>query len=66
MVLALRSLSAAQREAVVLTVYLDLTHEQAAAAMRVSQAALRRHLAAASTALHAALPGAPFQTGIGQ
>jgi RNA polymerase sigma factor (sigma-70 family) len=65
-VLALRSLPASQREAVVLTVYLDLTHEQAAAAMRVSQTALRRYLAAARTALRTSLPGAPFETGLGQ
>jgi DNA-directed RNA polymerase specialized sigma24 family protein len=55
-VLALSALPAVQREAVVLTLYLDLTDEQAAAAMRVSQAALRRFLAAARTALRAALP----------
>lgn len=52
---ALAALPPAQREAVVLTHYLDLTDEQAAAAMRVSQAAVRRHLAAAKTALHAVL-----------
>lgn len=51
---ALAALPPAQREAVVLTHYLDLTDEQAAAAMRVSQAAVRRHLAAAKTALQAA------------
>lgn len=55
-VLALAALPAAQREAVVLTHYLDLADEQAAAAMRVSQTALRRHLAAAKTALRAVLP----------
>jgi DNA-directed RNA polymerase specialized sigma24 family protein len=52
---ALAALPPAQREAVVLTHYLDLSDEQAAAAMRVSQAAVRRHLAAAKTALHAVL-----------
>jgi RNA polymerase sigma factor (sigma-70 family) len=52
---ALAALPPAQREAAVLTHYLDLTEEQAAAAMRVSQAAVRRHLAAAKTALHAVL-----------
>ena len=52
---ALAALPPAQREAVVLTHYLDLTDEQAAAAMRVSQAAVRRHLAAAKAALHAVL-----------
>ena len=54
-VLALRALSAGQREAVVLKLYLDLTDEQAAAAMRLSPAALRRHLAAARTALRGVL-----------
>jgi len=55
-VLALGSLPPPQREAVVLTLYLDLTEEQAAAAMRVGQNALRRHLAAGKTALRALLP----------
>jgi DNA-directed RNA polymerase specialized sigma24 family protein len=55
-VLALAALPPAQREAVVLTRYLDLTDEQAAAVMRVSQAALRRHLAAAKSALRPVLP----------
>ena len=54
-VLALRALPASQREAIVLTLYLDLTDEQAAAAMRVSRSALRRSLAAARGALRAAL-----------
>jgi DNA-directed RNA polymerase specialized sigma24 family protein len=58
-VLALRALSASQREAVVLKLYLDLTDEQAAAAMRLSQAALRRHLAAARAALRGVLPPSP-------
>jgi RNA polymerase sigma factor (sigma-70 family) len=52
---ALAALPPAQREAVVLTHYLDLSDEQAAAAMRVSQAAVRRHLDAARTALHSVL-----------
>jgi len=56
MVLALRALSAGQREAVVLKFYLDLTDEQAAAAMRLSRTALRRHLAAARAALCGVLP----------
>jgi RNA polymerase sigma factor (sigma-70 family) len=56
---ALRALPAAQREAVVLTLYLELDDEEAAAAMRVSQAALRRHLAAARTALRRALGWSP-------
>ena len=55
-VLALAALPPPQREAVVLTLYLDLTEEQAAAAMRVGQNALRRHLAAGKTALRALLP----------
>ena len=55
-VLALAALPPAQREAVVLTHYLNLTDEQAAAVMRVSQAALRRHLAAAKSALRPVLP----------
>jgi RNA polymerase sigma-70 factor (ECF subfamily) len=58
-VLALCSLPAGQREAVVLTFYLDLSHEQAAAAMRVSRTALSRYLTAAGTALRAALPANP-------
>jgi DNA-directed RNA polymerase specialized sigma24 family protein len=53
---ALRALPAGQREAVVLTLYLQLTHDQAAAAMQVSPAELRRDLAAGRTALRAALP----------
>jgi len=56
MVLALRALSAGQREAVVLKFYLDLTDEQAAAAMRLSRTALRRHLVAARAALCGVLP----------
>jgi DNA-directed RNA polymerase specialized sigma24 family protein len=55
-VLALSALPAAQREAVVLTLYLDLNDQQAAAAMRVSPAALRRFLAAARAALRTMLP----------
>lgn len=53
---ALRALPTGQREAVVLTLYLDLTNEQAARAMRVSQATVRRWLAGATAALHATLP----------
>jgi DNA-directed RNA polymerase specialized sigma24 family protein len=56
---ALRGLPAGQREAIVLTLYLNLTDEQAAAAMRVSQATLRRRLAEARSALRAALAGHP-------
>jgi RNA polymerase sigma factor (sigma-70 family) len=58
-VLALCSLPVGQREAVVLTFYLDLSHEQAAAAMRVSQITLSHYLTAARTALRAALPANP-------
>jgi DNA-directed RNA polymerase specialized sigma24 family protein len=54
--LALRGLPALHREAVVLTLYLDLTDEQAAEAMRVSQTDLRRYLAAGSAALRGTLP----------
>jgi len=57
--LALRRLPTGQREAIVLTFYLDLNAEQAAAAMRVSPATLRRHLAKATSALRAALPANP-------
>ncbi len=57
--MALQALPAAQREAVVLTLYLDLGEQDAAAAMRVSPAALRRHLAQARAALQAALPVSP-------
>jgi DNA-directed RNA polymerase specialized sigma24 family protein len=57
--LALRRLPTGQREAIVLTFYLDLSAEQAAAAMRVSPATLRRHLARATSALRAALPANP-------
>jgi hypothetical protein len=42
--LALAGCQPGQREAIVLTVYLDLNPEQAAAAMRVSLATLRRRL----------------------
>jgi DNA-directed RNA polymerase specialized sigma24 family protein len=45
--LALRRPPAGQREAIVLTRYLDLNPEQAAAARRVSLATLRRRLAEA-------------------
>jgi DNA-directed RNA polymerase specialized sigma24 family protein len=56
---ALRGLPAGQREAIVLTLYLNLTDEQAAAAMRVSQATLRRRLTEARSALRAAVPSNP-------
>jgi DNA-directed RNA polymerase specialized sigma24 family protein len=50
---ALRELRPAEREAVVLTLYLDLTEEQAAAVAGLSLVALRRRLAAARRALGA-------------
>jgi DNA-directed RNA polymerase specialized sigma24 family protein len=56
---ALYRLPAAQREAVVLSLYLDLTAEQAALAMRVRPAAVRRNLALARAALRSALPAPP-------
>lgn len=57
--LALRRLPTSQREAIVLTFYLNLSAEQAAAAMRVSPATLRRQLAKATSALRAVLPANP-------
>ena len=48
---ALRSLPARQREALVLSYYGDLPEAQVAAAMGVSQGAVRRHLAQATAAL---------------
>jgi RNA polymerase sigma-70 factor (sigma-E family) len=48
---ALRSLPARQREALVLRYYGDLPEAQVAAAMGVSQAAVRRHLARATAAV---------------
>jgi DNA-directed RNA polymerase specialized sigma24 family protein len=56
-VAALQALPAGQREAIVLSLYLDLTDEQAAAAMRVSPATVRHFLAAARTRLRTLLPG---------
>jgi len=41
------------------TLYLDLSPEQAAAALRVSLATLRRRLAEARSALRAVLPSKP-------
>jgi DNA-directed RNA polymerase specialized sigma24 family protein len=54
-VLALRALRSSQREAVVLTLYLDLSEEEAAAITGASQAALRRALASAVRTLRAEL-----------
>jgi DNA-directed RNA polymerase specialized sigma24 family protein len=56
-VAALRGLPAGAREALVLTYYLDLTEQQAAALAGVSLASMRRNLAAAMRALPADLPG---------
>ncbi len=52
-VLGLMTLRQAEREAVVLTSYLDLSERQAAAAAGVSEAALRRDLASATEVLRA-------------
>jgi DNA-directed RNA polymerase specialized sigma24 family protein len=57
--LALRRLPTGQREAIVLTLYLDLSPEQAAAAMRMSPAKLRRRLAEGRSTLRALLPSNP-------
>ncbi len=51
--------AASQREAIVLTFYLDLSPEQAAAACRVTLATPRRRLAEARSALRAVLPSNP-------
>jgi DNA-directed RNA polymerase specialized sigma24 family protein len=56
-VAALRRLPAGPREALVLTYYLDLTEQQAAAIAGVSLTLLRRNLAVALGALPADLPG---------
>jgi DNA-directed RNA polymerase specialized sigma24 family protein len=56
MVHALRSLRRNGREAVVLTIYLDLSEQQAAAIARVSQPALHHHLVGAMRELDAYLP----------
>jgi DNA-directed RNA polymerase specialized sigma24 family protein len=56
-VLALLTLRPAEREALVLTRYLDLPERQAAAVAGVSQTALRRDLAIAIEVLRARLPG---------
>ncbi|HXW46653.1 MAG TPA: hypothetical protein VEL03_17820 [Streptosporangiaceae bacterium] len=56
-VVGLLTLRPAEREAIVLTRYLDLPERQAAAAAGVSQAALRRDLASAIKLLGAQLAG---------
>ena len=58
MFLALRR-PTGQREAIALTLYLDLSPEQAAVATRVSLARLRRRLAKARPVLTTALPSTP-------
>jgi DNA-directed RNA polymerase specialized sigma24 family protein len=55
----LTSLSASQREAVVLRHYLELSDEETAAAMGASPRAVRRSLEEARLALAAVLPGEP-------
>jgi DNA-directed RNA polymerase specialized sigma24 family protein len=56
-VVGLLTLSLAEREAIVLTSYLDLAEGQAAAAAGITAAALRRDLAAATKVLQALLSG---------
>jgi RNA polymerase sigma factor (sigma-70 family) len=56
---ALRSLPARQREALVLRFYGDLPEEHVAAAMGVSKAAVRRHLAGATAALQTVVEMGP-------
>jgi DNA-directed RNA polymerase specialized sigma24 family protein len=56
-VTALRGLPSSAREALVLTYYLDLTEQQAAAMAGISLTALRRNLDAALRSLPAELPG---------
>jgi DNA-directed RNA polymerase specialized sigma24 family protein len=55
----LGSLSASQREAVVLRHYVDLSEKDAAAVMGASEQAVRRSLARAITVLRAAMPDSP-------
>ena len=52
---ALRSLPARQREAIVLRFYLDLSEAEAAAAMQISEGALKSHTARAKAALRCLL-----------
>jgi RNA polymerase sigma-70 factor (sigma-E family) len=52
---ALRSLPARQREAIVLRFYLDLSEEQVAAAMQISQGAVKSHTARGKAALRSLL-----------
>jgi DNA-directed RNA polymerase specialized sigma24 family protein len=59
MVMALRSLRAPEREAVVLTLYLDLPEQEVAALTGQSRAALRHNLATAASVLSGQLPDEP-------
>jgi len=52
---ALRSLPTRQREALVLRFYLDLSEEQVASAMRISQGAVKSHTARGKAALRSLL-----------
>jgi len=52
---ALRSLSARQREAVMLRYYLDLSEEEVASAMNISRGAVKSHTARAKAALRSVL-----------
>jgi RNA polymerase sigma-70 factor (sigma-E family) len=54
-VAALRTLPTRQREALVLRFYLDLPEEQVAAAMRISQGAVKSHTARGKAALRSLL-----------
>lgn len=54
-VAALRTLPSRQREAVVLRFYLDLPEREVAATMRISQGAVKSHMARAMAALRSAL-----------
>jgi DNA-directed RNA polymerase specialized sigma24 family protein len=51
-VAALRRLPVMQREALALRLYLDLPDDQIAAAMRVTHASVRDHVAGGLAALH--------------
>jgi len=54
-IVALRSLSARQREAVMLRYYLDLSEEEVASAMNISRGAVKSHTARAKAALRSVL-----------
>ena len=55
MIAALRTLPARQREALVLRFYLDLSEEQVAAAMQISEGAVKSHTARGKAALRSIL-----------